>query len=72
MLTVLLISKYSINEEYIKKICDPAFLKNDTKKSLGEEIFEEKTKLETEFIEKYVQDKYSIYSVKEAMLNRYN
>ena len=50
MLKVLLTTKYAINEEYIKKLCDPCFVKSDDNAgSLAEKLIEYKNALEERY-----------------------
>lgn len=70
MLKVLLTTKYAINEEYIKKLCDPCFIKSDDNAgSLAEKLIEYKNALEEDFEKKYMKGE---YSVRKTLLERYN
>jgi hypothetical protein len=66
---MFLISKYTFNEDFINKICDPFFVKNGAIKHLGEKILEKKTQLENKFRSQFMTNE---YSVRKIMLARYN
>lgn len=73
LLNLFLTTKFPVNEEYIKKIIDPAFderqqFKGESKKPLGQEVFELKGVLEQKFKNKYMKD---LYSVRRTMLEKW-
>ena len=64
---MFLISKFPINEDYLRELIDPAFderyqidEKTGKQKGLGAAIFELQNGLETKFKEKYVKDDYQL------------